>query len=186
MMEYTELVRARTVRRMVGPGAVSASELARETGIPQPTLSRWLREAASLRLVTTKPDASTEAADASTKAEAAPAQKRPQDWSPRERMRFVLEADGLGDQALGELLRRRGVHREQLDSWRALADVFGQPTPSRRSPEGKRLRELEREVARKDKALAETAALLVLQKKLHLLLPAQEAEADDTDDGRDT
>lgn len=182
MMEYSELVRARTVRRMVGPGAVSASELARETGIPQPTLSRWLREAASLRLVTTKPDASTEA-----EAEAATEQKRPQDWSPRERMRFVLEADGLSDQALGELLRRRGVHREQLDGWRALADVFGQPMmPSRRSAEGKRLKELEREVARKDKALAETAALLVLQKKLHLLLPAQVAEADDTDDGSDT
>ncbi len=41
MMEYSELVRARMVRRMVGPGALSGAELARETGIPQPTLSRW-------------------------------------------------------------------------------------------------------------------------------------------------
>lgn len=179
-MEYSELVRARTVRRMLGPGAVSATELARETGIPQPTLSRWLRGAASLRLVTTK--------DTSSEVEAAAAvEKRPQDWSPKERMQFVLEADGLGDQELGELLRRRGVHREQLDAWRtALADAFAQPNASRRSPEGKRIRQLEREVARKDKALAETAALLVLQKKLHLLLPVEPAgEDDDTDDGSD-
>lgn len=41
MTEYSELVRARMVRRMVGPGAVTASDLERETGIPQPTLSRW-------------------------------------------------------------------------------------------------------------------------------------------------
>ncbi len=90
----------------------------------------------------------------------------------------------LADHELGELLRRRGVHREQLDAWRAAAEGFGQPATARRSPESKRIRELEREVARKDKALAETAALLVLQKKLQLLFPAgQAAEDDDTDDG---
>jgi transposase-like protein len=101
-------------------------------------------------------------------------------------MRFVLDADGLTDQQLGELLRRRGVHREQLDAWRAQAEGFGEPTASRRSPAGARIRALEREVARKDKALAETAALLVLQKKLHLLFPEdREAEDDDTGNGSD-
>lgn len=179
MMEYSELVRARMVRRMVGPGALAATELSRETGIPQPTLSRWLRGAASLRLVSPKSDTSSEV-------EATAESKRPQDWSPKERMQFVLDADGLGEHELGELLRRRGVHREQLDVWRAQAEVFGQPTASRRSPEGKRIKQLERELARKDKALAETAALLVLQKKLHLLFPeGQEAEDDDTDDRSD-
>ena len=91
-----------------------------------------------------------------------------------ERMQFVLEADGLGDQELGELLRRRGVHREQLDAWRARAT---RRSGSRRHRgvrrEGKRIKELEREVARKDKALAETAALLVLQKKVQLLFPGR-------------
>lgn len=140
---------------MIGPGAISATELSRETGIPQPTLSRWLRGAASLRLVSSKPESPDES-------ESTVAEKRPQDWSAMERMRFMVEADGLGDQELGELLRRCGVHREQLDAWRAAAEAIAQPTTSRRSPESKRIRELEREVARKDKALAETAALLVL------------------------
>lgn len=159
MMEYSELVRARSVRRMVGPGAVSATELARETGIAQSTLSRWLKGAASLRLVSTKQDESSEVESVSSEP------KRPQDWTPMERMQFLVEANELDDQALGELLRRRGVHREQLEAWRtAVADAFAQPAASRRSPEGKRIRQLEREVARKDKALAETAALLVLQK----------------------
>jgi transposase len=180
MMEYSELVRARMVRRMVGPGAIAATELSRETGIPQPTLSRWLRGAASLRLVSIKQEASSDLDGA------APEPKRPQDWSPMERMQFVLEADGLGDQEMGELLRRRGVHREQLDAWRtALAEAFAQPTASRRSSEGKRIKALEREVARKDKALAETAALLVLQKKVQLLFPDGVYVGDDTDEGSD-
>jgi len=165
---------------MLGPSAMSATELSRETGIPQPTLSRWLRGAASLRLVSSKSDASNEAEATASEA------KRPQDWSPMERMKLVVEADGLGDQELGELLRRRGVHREQLDAWRAAAESFGQSAVPRRSPESKRIKELEREVARKDKALAETAALLVLQKKLQLLFPeGAVAEDDDTDDGSD-
>ena len=165
---------------MVGPGAISATELSRETGIPQPTLSRWLRGAASLRLVSSKPETPKES-------EAAVAEKRPQDWSSKERLQLLVEADGLDDQELGELLRRRGVHREQFDAWRAALDeAFAQPRPGRRSPEAKRIKELEREVARKDKALAETAALLVLQKKLQLLFPeGQAAEDDDTDDGSD-
>lgn len=164
---------------MVGRGAISATELSRETGIPQPTLSRWLRDAGSLRLVSSKPASPNEP-------EVTAAEKRPQDWSPMDRMRFVLDADGLGEQELGELLRRRGVHREQLDAWRAAAAAFGQAAPTRKSPESKRIKELEREVARKDKALAETAALLVLQKKLQLLFPQdQVVEDDDTDEGSD-
>jgi hypothetical protein len=144
-------------------------------------LSRWLREAASLRLVSTKQDESSEVETGTTETA-----KRPQDWSPTERMKLVVEADGLGDQELGELLRRRGVHREQLDSWRAaLAEAFAQPTPSRRSSEGKRIKQLEREIARKDKALAETAALLVLQKKVQLLFPDGVYGGDDTDEESD-
>lgn len=165
---------------MLGPGAVTATALSRETGIPQPTLSRWLREAASLRLVSSKPETPSES-------EPAVGEKRPQDWSSKERLQFLAEAEGLEEHELGELLRRRGVHREQLDAWRiAVEEAFAQPRAGRRSPEAKRIKELEREVARKDKALAETAALLVLQKKLQLLFPeGQAAEDDDTDDGSD-
>jgi hypothetical protein len=156
------------VRRMVGPGAVSMTSLGQETGIPMSTLSRWLKGAASIRFVTSKPDAPE--ADAPT----VPGAKRPQDWTAMERAKLVLETTGLTEQELGELLRSRGVHREQLDEWRSsLEDALAHPR-SRRSGEAKRIRELEREVAYKDKALAETAALLVLQKKLQLLFPADE------------
>ena len=165
------------VRRMVGPGSVGVMALAQETGIPASTLSRWRTGAASIRFVTSKPDAPE------PETPTTPGAKRPQDWTAMERAKLVLEAGGLTEQELGELLRTRGVHREQLDDWRSsLEDALAHPR-SKNSGEAKRIRELEREVAYKDKALAETAALLVLQKKLQLLFPAD--EDDDTGGNND-
>ena len=83
----------------------------------------------------------------------------------------MLAASQLSDAALGEFLRRQGLHREQLEEWkRALEEALAQPRRSgRASGDAKRIKELERELVRKDKALAETAALLVLKKKMALL-----------------
>jgi hypothetical protein len=165
------------VRRLVGPNSVTITELGRESGIPLTTLSRWLRGAASIRLVTKKDDSLEPLTPTD------PTAKRPQDWRARERPQLVLEAAALGEQELGELLRRRGLHREQLDEWRASLEAALTHPRGRRTSEAKRIKELEREVAYKDKALAETAALLVLQKKLQLLFPAD--EDDDTGGGND-
>jgi transposase len=173
-MEYADNVKARMVRRMLGPSAVTATDLAAETGIPQPTLSRWLRAAASIKIVSsTKPPSPP---SPSTPAEP----KRPQDWTALERAQVVLEASQLADEELGAYLRRQGLHREQLDEWRsALEEALAQPGRGRRpASDVKRIKELEREIARKDKALAETAALLVLKKKMDLLLGDED---DDTD-----
>jgi len=154
---------------------VTLTELSHESGIPLSTLFRWRQGAASIRLVTKQTDEAEGPTD--------PTAKRPQDWSAPERAQVVLEAATLGEQELGELLRRRGLHREQLDEWRAaLEDALTHPR-NRRNVETKRIKELEREVAYKDKALAETAALLVLQKKLQLLFPA--GEDDDTGEDND-
>ena len=162
-MDYAESVRARLFGRMLGPNGVTGWRLAAETGIAQPTLSRWLRAAASIKDVSTKPPASPP--------EPSTPSKRPQDWTALERAQAVLAASQLSDAALGEFLRRQGLHREQLEEWkRALEEALAQPRRSgRASGAAKRIKELERELVRKDKALAETAALLVLKKKMALL-----------------
>jgi len=87
-------------------------------------------------------------------------------------MRVLREADGLDDTELGALLRREGLHEVQLEQWRqavdeaALSALGGR---KQRSADQKKVRQLERELKRKDKALAEAAALLVLQKKFQAL-----------------
>jgi transposase len=180
-MEYPEVVKARMVRRMTGPDAMTASALAVETGMSQPTLSRWLREAGSVVAVSKskrpRSEPSNRPMTPTPEAEIS-ASRRPQDYSPLERARVVLQASELGEQGLGEYLRRRGLHRELLDQWREALEAALAATPRRQRSESQRIRELEREVARKDKALAEAAALIVLKKKAALLFG--EDEDDDT------
>ncbi|MDQ3369330.1 MAG: hypothetical protein M3680_28220 [Myxococcota bacterium] len=164
---------------MVGPGALAATELSRETGIPQPTLSRWLRGAASLRLVSTKQDGPSDVEATE------PEPKRPQDWSPTDRMSsFSMHETSATKSsescfAGAASIASSSTHGVSRSMTRLLGrphrDVLPRVSASSSSSARSRAR---------DKALAETAALLVLQKELHLLLP-QADEDDDTDDGND-
>ncbi|MGQ0615052.1 MAG: hypothetical protein ACT4PV_15060 [Planctomycetaceae bacterium] len=152
-MEYTASVRSSMVRKMSGPRATSATALAQETGIAQPTLSRWLREAGSVRGV----------ASHDPKVPA----RRPEDWKLEEILAAVLEAAPLAGEELGAFLRRKGIHLAHLDEWRVRLSAAMQGTTSKPkggSADARRVHELEKELRRKDKALAEAAALLVLQK----------------------
>ena len=149
---------------MLMPNGPSANRLSQEVGVNQPTLSRWLREATTLEPVTKR------------RKRPAPqkpitAQRRPEDRSPDEKLRVVLEASALSEADLGEFLRRHGLHEADLSAWRAaaLSALSGGQSAQPRAGDAKRVRELEKEIRRKDKALAETAALLVLQKKVRAI-----------------
>jgi transposase len=160
-MIHSEKFKSRMVAKMVGLHAVSANALSAEVGICQPTLSRWLREA---RTVPAMPEETRR-----SKEKARP--ERPQDWSPEEKLRVVVEASGLADEELGAFLRREGLHQAQLDEWSqtARSSLSVRKGTKKASAESKRIRELERELRRKEKALAETAAILVLQKKVQAI-----------------
>lgn len=150
------------VQRLTGPDRVSASKLAVEVGLSQPTISRWLREAANNekreKRIVENPQAH---------------RVSPNNLPATEKFRLVMEASGLPDSELGAFLRRHGLHESQIKEWRQAA-LAALQTPkkvrSRQSPEAKRVVELQRELGRKDKALAEITALLALKKKLALLL----------------
>lgn len=160
MPEYSAAFKARVVQRLVGPHAVSANALAKELGVSQESLSRWLRQARSVGEM--------------------PASKK--QWTGAEKLRVVTAAAGLTGSELGAFLRREGLHEAQLAAWREAAETaLGTPPVRPRpgsSPEAQRIRELERELRRKDQALAETAALLVLKKKVQAIWGD---EADTTD-----
>lgn len=159
------------VQRMLGPRGMSANALAAEIGVHQSTLSRWVRAAES-----TIPFVSE------TKREKDQgAARRPEDWTPAERLQAVIEAASLSDEELGAFLRRSGLHEATLAEWRAAAlDALGARKPS--ANERKRVRELERELKRKDRALAEAAALLVLQKKVQAIWGDEDESTDPKND----
>ena len=168
MLPYSAAFRSRMVAKLVGPNAITATALGKETGLHQATLSRWLKEASTL-----------ERNMARKKSPPAPApSKQPQEWTPEEKLAIVLEASSLSEGELGVYLRSKGIHAAVLEEWRrqALAGIRGTERASKLQTDSRKVRELERELRRKEKALAEAAALLVLKKKV------QEIWGDEDDD----
>lgn len=107
------------------------------------------------------------------KTEVLPTEKRPEDWTPSARLLALQQSHGLEGEALSAWCRQQGIFPHTLQQWR---NAFCQPLAvhhSEDTQEIKRLKQakqqLEKELLRKDRALAEAAALLVLQKKLHAL-----------------
>lgn len=145
-MEYSESFKTKMVQKMLPPNGRSAGALAEETGLPQPTLSRWLREAGKVGVMNI------------------PGRK----WTLVEKLRVLIEVSRLDESRLGEFLRREGLHEAQLKAWRVEVEAALGAGAKRgtRSAAAKRIKELERELRRKDKALAEAAAILVLKKKV--------------------
>lgn len=156
MPEYSEKFKRKMVQRMSGPVPMSATRLAHETGVGQATLSRWL-VAATLERMAKKEKESDEREPA-----------RGDERSPEDKLRLVMEAASLKDDELGAFLRREGLHDADLAAWRdsMLGALKLSTNQHAKTAQLRRVRELETELRRKDKALAEAAALLVLQKKV--------------------
>lgn len=153
----------------MAPGAPSAVQLGREVGVSHSALSQWLRDAQNRTRMKLTNDAVTVPTTPSTAVVAtttSTAPRKPRD--PAEQLRLLIEAQGLSDEALGSFLRREGIHAAELETWRTtVLNALGERTPARsaKTSDRRRIAELERELARKEKALAEAAALLVLKKK---------------------
>ena len=162
LVNYPEIFKEKMVLRMSEPGGISANALSEEVGVSQTSLSKWLRDAVGVEPVAKR---------VKGKSVKAKVGKRPQDWTAEEKLEAVLESASLSEQELGGYLRRKGLHEAQLEQWRrrvteaSMEALSSKSSRKKASVEAKRVRTLERELRRKEKALAETAALLVLKKK---------------------
>lgn len=149
----------KVVEQLTGTNAKSARQVAKEQGISQETASRWLREARSLPFMAKK--------------------RSSRSWSVEEKVRILGEAAKLTGEQLRVFLEREGVLLAELEQWKMALEGEGRAA----KVTTKQIRKLERELARKDKALAEAAALLVLKKKVEHLW---EDEDDDTSEENET
>lgn len=162
IMKYSKKFKERMVQRMSGINAVSATTLSKEVGVAQPTLSKWLREACC--------DYSYGPLESITDEVTNMTKRRPQDWSAQEKFQVVLDSCSLEAEELGAFLRSKGLHESHLEQWRSqmLDGLHGKTSVKKdrnKKPDAKQIKALKQELARKDKALAEAAALLVLKKK---------------------
>lgn len=104
-------------------------------------------------------------------------EKRPQDWTAAEQLVALQETHGLSGEALQAWCRERGLFAHHLTSWKTAFCAAGKE-PASGAREVRTLKDeiakLKRDAVRKDKALAEAAALLILQKKFRALWEDEE------------
>jgi transposase len=178
MKEYSETVRARMVARLLGPHAMSALALSKDVGISQATLSRWLKAAATIEPVgNNRKRQPGERQPSASEQQPAPSTRR----SGADKLAVMERTGGLEGEELGAFLRREGVHLAELEQWRKLAaDAL---SGTKRHAPSKELRRVKAELARKEKALAETAALIVLKKKVAEIWGDEDDDTERTSEG---
>ncbi|HBZ8552213.1 TPA: IS3 family transposase [Salmonella enterica subsp. houtenae] len=146
---YSPERKAAVIARMLPPHNLSINQLSREEGIPSNTLYGWRSQAGIS-------GRSTETVGCA-----------PQEWSQEARFAVLVETATLSAHAVAEYCRRKGLYPEQIQQWK---DQFMKPDLREEKAiirkQKKEIQQLNRELARKDKALAEAAALLILEKKL--------------------
>ena len=172
MATYPEEFKAKIIAQMLPPYNRHIPELARESGIPQDTLYNW------------RGKHRPKAEGAEVKAVAGP-----DSLTSQEKFHLVVESAAPNEQALGEFCRRRSVFPEQLAAWRAACGGANEVRQGREDSADNRKpaqcnAELAGELRRMEKALAEAAALLTLQKKARALWAEPEGASPPSATGR--
>ena len=163
MASYSEEFKNNLVARMLPPNNEPVSKISKETNVSIGTLHKWKKK----HLDSGEPIKSSDT----------------DRWSSQEKFMIVIETASMNEAELSKYCREKGIYPEQVKDWK---DVCMQANggvakeASRLNKEvnskKKEIKALEKEIQRKDKALAETAAILVLRKKLDALLGTDDEE----------
>lgn len=163
MQHYSNVMKNSMVSKLCTPGGPSVIELADETGIGRSTLYLWVNQFGKEYRVDSE--------------------RRPDDWSAEERLDAVLEAQNLDGNALGEFLRKNGLHSNNIEDWKSdLTDLVGEAIRARGRPRKDpkltaaelEIKKLKRDLRRQEKALAEQTALIILKKKVQAIWGTEE------------
>ena len=160
---YSPDFKKSAVEKLLNRGTRTVAEIIEELGVASPTLYQWKQDLAKIGTM-----------NKST---------RPQDRSAEEKLKFLNEYTAAPVEKRGEILRRLGVHKEHVEAWQAQVlaalkhGALGKHVErSEKAEDRRRIKELEKDLLRKDRALAETTALLVLKKKADLIWGIAESE----------
>ena len=155
--KYSESIIASVLAKALEPNAPSVVELAKEFNIPVGTIYTWkfrMRNKQNIKQVN--------------------APQRPHDKSPEAKLQAVIDTISMTEQQQGAYCRTHGIYSNHLDAWKKqMLDGLGAVSSKLHKAESvqitKENKQLKRDLLRKDKALAEVSALLILKKKADLL-----------------
>lgn len=158
--KYTDIEKEKLTKRLLPPENCSPTKLSRETGISKSTLSTWKYKALQSN------------------------EKSEDKLSQEDKFRIVMETYTMSEIELSKYCRSHGYYVDDVKVWRQnCIEGNGQKSKdikkntelkSSLSEERKKTKKLEKDLRRKEKALAETAALLVLRKKLDAIFEDNE------------
>lgn len=165
MARYSEQFKYSTVKRMMPPSNESVQSIARETGLAEATLYNWKKNAKAKGLPVPAGESESER------------------WSTQDKFSIVVETASLSEIELAEYCRSKGLYVEQVQAWRdacmqangGVAEQANQLQKNNREKD-RQIKKLNQELRRKEAALAETAALLVLRKKANAIWGDNEEE----------
>jgi len=159
MTTYDLELKSSILARLLPPNNESVPQVAKSTGIPKNTLHGWLHAHRKKNGIKTKGNGSREP-------------------STQEKFAVVLKCTTMTEIELSSYCREQGLYPEQVEQWRlqcelANASSISEPEKQQSRQKWQALKksnqQLTSELQRKEKALAEMAALLVLQKKFQAL-----------------
>lgn len=163
MPKYSIERKESALSKLLNPDRYSVAEISRAEGISQQTLYAWRNKARQSGVLV-------------------PNKKTPERWDKQTKFTVVLETAPMNAQALSAYCRKKGLYPDQVHAWRnacinGINEPKVDPKAVRKEVSGlkKDKKVLEAQIHRKDKALAEAAALLVLAKKYRLLWEDEES-----------
>ncbi len=153
--KHTQGFKEQAVQKALTRDDVSIKTIAQELNIGYSTLQKWIR-------------------DYKTMTDDKQPNQRPSEWSRKQQLQALIDTASMSAEQCSQHCREQGFFPHHLDQWRdSLISGEKKTSNSTRESNHKLKKEntaLQKELRRKDKALAETAALLVLQKKFQALL----------------
>lgn len=148
MTRYSNELKESIVKKMMPPSSQSVADIARETGISTPTLYAWKQQFQQQGYVV--PSKSS----------------KPHGWDAKAKLAALIKTAAMNEVERSTWCREHGVYSEQLESWKQAFEAQNSAaSKADLASERKRRRGLEKELKRKERALAEAAALLTLSKK---------------------
>jgi transposase len=154
---YPEKIKTSVLAKALSPNPPSIVELAKECNIPYATIRTWMTNMLNKK-----------------KSEEVDKPQRPQDKSAESKLQAVSDTIGKTEPERSVYCRQHGIYMNHLDNWKnQILDSLGVVNTKKANIENakmiKEMKELKSDLHRKNKALAEVSALLILKKKADLL-----------------
>jgi transposase-like protein len=148
---YSPEFKQSVVQKISTPGGPSAAQMAKKLGVHYTSIYGWVKDHANTA-----------------------GMKKSKEWTPEAKLKAIAETLTMGENEFGEYLRANGLHSTEIEQWKQ--DFYGAQKSAGRpklDPELVQLRddkkELTKDLRRKDRALAEMSARIVLLKKSRLI-----------------